>query len=103
MSDELRALEGPRQTYELAENTHATMRLLPEHHPALKALKEDLVNASKMALEKAAVDHVAHRKAHGDTLHRKIDEAAQKVLDARGEKHTEKNILPSGVASETKA
>lgn len=90
---ELAALEGPRQRFEQALNEYNTVTALPEGHPEVKALKDRLVDEAKVKLEKAHADLQAHKAQHGENLSTKIAAAAQKVLDERGEAHTEENTL----------
>lgn len=64
-----------------------------EHDP--QSAKEQLVKAA--AFKKQYEEAV---QAHADSgvTDREIDDAAQVVLDARGESHGEVNVLPSGVS-----
>ena len=93
----LKGLEQHIHTADLA-NSHVGRHLRRAEEDA-----EVDPEAAKQHLEKAEAAtqrRDSALKAHADSgvTDRDIDEAAQMVLDARGETHSEVNILPPGVS-----
>lgn len=98
----LSKLEGPRQRYHNARHDQATLAdelaRADEKHAKRPKVIEALLEAhdeAAVAHREAKEKHDAHANAFrekGVDLDREIDKAAQAVLDARGEKHTETGI-----------
>lgn len=72
MNEDLARLEGPLQELDHAVQAHATARMRGEG-----------VEEAQARLAAAGEAHAAHLAEHGPELARKIDLAAQAVIDAR--------------------
>jgi predicted nucleic acid-binding Zn-ribbon protein len=98
----LSKLEDPRQRYHNARHDHATLadelaRAQEKHagRPKMLAALQEEHDLAYSAHQDAKAEHEAHVQRFQDKgvdLSREIDHAAQAVLDARGEKHTETGI-----------
>lgn len=85
----LESLEGPKHLKAQTLTRHKLMQAHGSDEEKAEALS---------AHEESVAAHNAHVRANGGerAYSRKLDQAAQAVLDARGEGHTETAILPEG-------
>lgn len=99
--DALAQLEAPLHAAKHARHNHETLKNTYEQLHVLLDDDGKRVAQQKIADAEAAIapaeetaDKLHHEcRLRGASLSRAIDEAAQRVLDARGEAHTETNIL----------
>lgn len=102
----LATIEGPRQRAHNARDRLATIETSFADARVKHADEPDIIKAFEEAHRKAAVHHEEccshheHARRAVPDYDGLIDAAAQAVLDARGEAHTETNILKAGVASD---
>lgn len=81
---------------DLEKFTHDEMHANTAYRAALLSGEPEKVEVARGDYQGAVQDRIG-----SGITQRQIDEAAQAVLDARGEAHTEVNILPPGTTHET--
>lgn len=90
-------IEAPKVRFNKAVQALETAGKLSDEDMDYKKMRVDKAKTEALAAESAYHEHVA--KWGGESrFHSEIDARAQAVLDARGESHTEENILPTDKA-----
>jgi hypothetical protein len=95
----LAALETPKQRFEHAKIDLAGLKKSAEGvtNPTIAAKFAEMIAIAEKEVDEAKTDYIAHRgefddEETGGSLDRSVDEAAQAVLDARGEAHTDQDF-----------